>query len=439
MCDPERIASFANGDLSPGDAKEARAHLVACDRCRKTLDAMRDTDPDSAPPRLIGRRAVAAELRNLQARFAADSEVGVTLIPQLLSQSADTWRAVASSDLRLRTPGVVRGIVDLVDATYSELPVRAVELAGLAADIADMVSESDDAWRVRALAWRKFGSALGSRGELKDAERAFDVAESCIRDHWPDRELEEAMLQNARVPVLRLMGRTSAARRRLASVKAAFIKFEQTKQLAYAIYNEASLDYSDGDYNAARSSFTEAAQRMRFLAEQHMEALCYHAIGQCASRLGDDDAAVQQWARAKVLFCRAGMHAERARVTQSIGRLRIANGDIAGGLADIREAEMIFDEFAMRLDAIDASLEIVETMIGNAIDDEEVLQRCRRAVTRSERAGLGVQSAMALAYLRRIAADGSLDIEYVRHVRQFIRDAHTNPGAEFHPPIRNLR
>ena len=145
------------------------------------------------------------------------------------------------------------------------------------------------------------------------------------------------------------------------------------------------------------------------------------------------------WAKAKTLFERHGMHSESAKITQAIGRAKIADGDVEEGLQVLLEAEAVFETFEMLLDAIDVSQEINETIIANGGEQTEVLRRCKRDIARAQRAGLGMQVSIALAHLRRAAAGGGLDIEYVRHVRAFVRDAKANPGAEFRPPLRNLR
>src|SRR5215212_1092281 len=60
-CNPERLSHYLDGELSPDEAEQLRAHLSECDRCLAALAAYRELDNDLAhlepdrPPRELRR------------------------------------------------------------------------------------------------------------------------------------------------------------------------------------------------------------------------------------------------------------------------------------------------------------------------------------------------------------------------------------------------
>ncbi len=432
-CNDDLIAALVAGTLDPRRVRALTEHFADCSRCRRTHDYLLAASDVLIDPSLFVPSGFDA-LRDYVDRARSEDELALALLEELLSQGADSWRAFAAADARFRRVAVVRRLIDLTQTAYRSHPARAMELAKLAVDIGEMIPQDGaEATRTLCVAWRKYANAAAALGDNLEALRALDLADSTI-GFWPDRDREAATNDLARAVVCRNVGRYEQAATLLANAKLVFARYRDRKLYADAAYAEASLMYSTQNYSKARAIFEPLIDEMRALGDREMEALLHHAIGHCHAHEGDANGAIARWANAKMLFQRCRMHTEKVRITQAIGRLRIRQGDTEAGLADLREAEEQFEEFAMRGDAIDVGLEIVETLHDIGDTDAEIVERCQQLVPRAEAAGMARQSAVALAYLRRAARDGQLTTDLIRHVRHFITDVKLYPNLQFDPP-----
>jgi tetratricopeptide (TPR) repeat protein len=309
-----------------------------------------------------------------------------------------------------------------------------VELYSLAVDIAEMLRGSEEADRVAAMALRKWGVALAARGDCREGLKAINLADSHIGD-WPDTDAEVATLNVARAFPLRLLGRLTEAREQLVAAKEIAARFGLTELLANAIYAEACVVYDTKAFADARSLYDSAAKQMRLLGERQMEGCAENMVGQCYAQAGDMRSAVERWARAKTLFSKCGMHGDTIRISIGIARLKIRAGDVDEGLEILRRSAAEFEALAMRRDALDTWLEVVENLVEHDVADwDEIAARCSELLPVAQAAGLAEQSSVALAYLRRAAVEHNADAFYVRHVRQFITDSRAYPAAQFQPP-----
>lgn len=432
-CNDDRIADLVAGTLNPREIAEVTEHFAECFRCRRTHDHLLAASDVLIDPSLFVPRGFDA-LRDYVDHARSEDDLALALLEELLSESADSWRAFVAADSRFRRVAVVRRILELTQVAYRSHPARALELARLAVDIVEMIpQDSPDVTRTCCVAWRKYANAASGLGDYMEAQRALDLADANI-GFWPDRDREAATNNLARAIVCRYLGRYEQAALLLADAKAVFARYHDRKLYADAVYTEALLMYSSRDYGKARAIFAPLVEEMRALGDREMEAGLHYIIGHCHAHDGEADSAIRRWAMAKVLFERCGMHSDKARITQAIGRLRIRQGDIEGGLADLREAEEAFEEFAMRGDAIDVGLEIVEALHDDGDATDEIIERCQQLVPRAEAAGMARQSAVALAHLRRAARDGLLTADLIRHVRHFLSDVKFYPHLEFDPP-----
>src|SRR5205823_5709733 len=147
-----------------------------------------------------------------------------------------------------------------------------------------------------------------------DALRTLVVAESSIRDAWPDAAIQFAEIDYSKINVLRLMGRVPEARDLAVKVKEVFREWGMTKRLADAIYSEALLHYAGGNFTAARVALEHVVDAMRFAGDQASEACTYFTIGRCWFGEGDEEKAIAFWAKAAVLYERCRMPAEKVRI-----------------------------------------------------------------------------------------------------------------------------
>jgi tetratricopeptide (TPR) repeat protein len=434
-CDDDEIAALVAGTLPPDEVSRLSQHFTECARCRAIHDQLVDDDDALSDPSLfIPRGGVEALLEYIE-KAQSEDDLALALLDELLSEPAESWRAFVAADPRFRRVAIVRRIIDLTQSAYRSHPARAMELARLAVDIAEMIpSDGMEATRTLCIAWRKYANAAAKLGDYLEAKRALDLADSNI-GYWPDADREAATNNLARAIVYRYLARYEEAADLLATAKRVFRKYGDQKLYADSVYTEALLHYSINDYPKARSIFTPLVEQMRLAGDREMEAGLHFMIGHCHAHEGDEASAINCWARAKVLFDRCRMHSDKARMTQAIGRMRIRRGEIECGLADLREAEAAFEEFAMRGDAIDVGLEIVEALHdhGGSENAGEIVERCRQLISRAEAAGLARQSAVAIAYLHKAAKDGELTADFVRHVRHFLADVKLYPNLEFDP------
>lgn len=436
ICGSDAWADFVVGRVTPSRQRELQDHVEHCEACSIEVAELRQLASTLGLSAIAERKSGVAWLRDYEHELTDEKAVAAIIVPHLLAQPPNRWRAVVAADDRIRTPRVVMAVLEAAQRMFYGSPVRAHELASLAVDVAELADDCEAAWRARATAYRKLATALEGLGRYTDALQVLDVAETCVSPIWPDANYEFALVEYGRAYVLRAMGRVIEARRKIGPAAETFLEYGQRKQWADARHLEGVILFSEGKPQAAMEVFTSMLDEMRAAGDDVLEAGCHHNIGHCHRAAGRFEEAINAWARAAELFERARAHGETVRLRWGIGKLLVETGEFDRGLAALRDAEAGFNELAMAGESILIGLDIVELLSGEPNHAEEVITRCRSLARRARGAGMPRQSEIALAYLRKAAMDsrGRVEADVVRHVRQFLEDIEVYPSLRFAPP-----
>lgn len=432
-CNPDVVAEYVAKRLSDAAARDVAGHLLACSDCAVLCAHLRRTasiltsaphQPSEDTLRWISEYIV---------RIRDEDDAAERVVPLLLNCSPSQWESVVAAEPELVSPGVVRKLLALTKQSYRNLPKRASEIAQLAVQIAELLPDSETAWRLRTDAYRQQSSALSGVGQFTEALQVLDVAETCI-GFWVDAPLQAAWLNYARATILTHIGKRHDATRMIVPAIAVFEKFGASKLRADAKFLQAWIQLDDGHYAMAATAFLELIKVMRDEGDEAMAAMAMSNAGFALAKDGRRAEAAKLMSAAAVIFRRRDMVTNLLRLEWHLGSLQIEDGQEEEGLTLLRRVERDFEDLEMAAEAIGVSLEIVEAIVEDETNLHEVRDRCSLLVSRAHAAGMPNEAAIALAYLKRAARMGSIKPDLVRHVRQFLEDVTMYPQMTFTPP-----
>lgn len=432
-CDHDALAEYVAHKLDAGRVADLAVHVAGCGDCSVALAQLRRSAAVLGDASLIASAEATAWLQRFSQTLISEDAAAESLVPELLRHSPDRWRAVIAADERLRRAAVVRKLIELTKGAYRTLPSRALELATLAVDISELLPDSEEAWRVRARAYRKQSSAFMNLGRFPEAMQVLDVAESCI-GHWPDANLQAARLKYARANVFAQIGRHLEAKSLLSSAAATFRRFGATTLLGEAKFLKAYIAQAEGSYEVAARVFLNVVDVMHKLGNVELEAMARLNCAGSLLKMGKKSEALEMLARASVMINRGGMEAEKVSVRWLIASTQCEAGDLEVGLPALRQVEADYNVIGKASDSIHVGLEIAEWLLTCDDDQtEEIVSRLCSLVPRASAARMSAECAIALTHLRRLAEAGDLTVDSVRHVRQFLEDVNHYPNMTFRP------
>ncbi len=189
--DPEALASYARGELGRDASRALELHLASCMACQGTVDGMpprpgslrrvvrwgghrfqrkdakAGAESAAAPDAPLRRARVRGVLRALGGVLTATSETGAA---RLLGQPEHRRRVLIRSEEKLQTLGLCELLLAKCRAAWTDDPDESVELAKLAALVAQRLNRelyggrhADDA---RVMAWVHLGISFRLAGSL---------------------------------------------------------------------------------------------------------------------------------------------------------------------------------------------------------------------------------------------------------------------------------
>jgi tetratricopeptide (TPR) repeat protein len=419
------------------------AHLSVCQSCAEAVEELRRIPPALASEAVWSDRplpesprpSTVATLRSIATQMDGEDADAERHITALLDGPRETWKRNLEANPAARTPGTVRRLIAATDRAIDTAPADAVEITGLAVDIAERLEAAtwygDTIPRLRGAAWRERAYALFYVGRHVEALTATDIAAS-----WTSRvvvaEFDEARLMLVRALVLRALERYDEALRAADGTTVVFSRFGDTTRVQYAAMFSSTVAYSKRDYRRAAQLFEQLADFVSSSGDSRSLASVKQNLAACYRELGDSELALRCFGEAITLFERLGMDAERVRATWHVGRVLLAEAKYA-------DAASVFcavkDNYA-RLQIVDkaaiAAVDLAEAslMLGRLAD---VIEACRYAVTFYQASGLAyTENALtALAMIREAATAGRLTSFDVARVRSYLERLPTQPQLLF--------
>jgi tetratricopeptide (TPR) repeat protein len=309
-------------------------------------------------------RQMHAEIRRLQEKMRHwDEEVVVAesrSAPELLAR-LETWSfeeqsaAVESSD-ELHTWGLCQLLLDKSQTALFRDPIRGLELADLAAQVADHLGEAYDphwVWDLRAKAHSYVGNARRALGELRSSDAAFRKSEQCLAKSMTGNLEIEAEIRLLQSSLRRDQLQFAEA---LAFVEKAVVLYREKADptgVATALLKKAKILEEAGDLKTAIALLEESLGVIRGAPDGRLFACARFNLLACLALAGRFEEAHAMLAESRALF------AESAQPLD-LTRLRWAESKILHGLGALEEAELAFREvqreFLARHCAYDAAV-----------------------------------------------------------------------------------
>jgi tetratricopeptide (TPR) repeat protein len=430
-------------DYPSRDALEL--HVAGCPPCGALLNELRAFDAalsSGAVWELGGGSDEPPEaIRQLADRLAQEDAEAAELLSPLVASPASFRRANVAAIPAMRTAGVVRKLCEESRSLRERQPMHALVVADAAIAISDQLTAArypqalvDE---LRGDAWHERGNVLRYLGRHGEALDALDIAEraysaSPVAVYWT------AIVEYSRAVVFVETEKLDDALRLARKSARIFRQFGEDERYVHAKILEAAVLFDRSRYREARELFLAQVPMARNVGDAATLARLYLNIANCQLRLDELQSADVYFARALSLYEALGLETERIRTRWSIGCLRIAAGEVADGLARLREARREFEEIGARTDAALVTLDIAEALLagGSADGAREAAELCAGLVKSFAAVGMTGNALTALGFLQEAFAAGAVTPQLVRHVREYL-EGHPDHEAPFVPPTLN--
>ncbi|MBV8518651.1 MAG: tetratricopeptide repeat protein [Acidobacteria bacterium] len=443
------LQDYLDDPDSVGDRAELEEHLAGCAECRAVLDELRAFEAalagdelwelaGDAPPR---EEETPEALRALADLFEREDREASELLGTLLASPASFRRANITSQPAMRTAGVVRRLCSESRTLRERQPMHALVVADAAIAIGDQLSPerypSALIDELRAAAWLERANVLRYLGRYPEALDALDIAERGFA-RSPVAAYSRALVDYVRAVVFVETERLDEGRRLARNSARVFRQFGEDERFIHAKIVEASVLFDQHRYREARDLFLSLVRVATAVGQGATLARLYQNVATCHLRLNELDAADTYFERALSLYRALGLETERVRTQWSVGCVRIARGDIAVGLGQLREARREFAELGLRSDAALVTLDLAETLLatGTRPAIAEAAELCGALVESFTAVGMTGHALTALAFLREAFAAGTATPDLVRHIRQYIESLPDQRDLPFLPPPR---
>jgi tetratricopeptide (TPR) repeat protein len=378
-----------------------------------------------------------AELLAIHERLQHDRETAAERVNTLLLLDGQARCQLTETDPRYRTLAVVQGILASV-ATTPEDPSRCLELTGLATEVAGALSELENhpihVAQARCDAWREHAWALLCVGRYPMAVRAAAKARMFV-ERFPALAIEQALAMYVEASGLERKG--SHAKCVDLAQRAAHIFLDHGDKERYV---KARLLEGFGLFYSKR--FEESVELWTSLVAQAGDngdraivACLYANIGGALREIGRLDLAGWYLRHALTSFesLEPALANEIPRVKLGIARISAKRGQFERAIKEMRAARFLFAKHRMAAGVAAADLDIVEILLLlNRTNEAEKLCTALPAVFESF--GMTTNALEAAAYLKECAAERTLDMPRIQHVRDYLGQLPRNPRRRFLRP-----
>lgn len=423
----------------------ADEHVAACADCKEAVsdyETMAGTlreEPvwnraplrsEPVPQTIALLRLVAGDCRNEDA--AAEP-----LVAQLTAGPCRQWKARLAEDSRYRTAGVVRKLCAAAEEISGKSPADELALTELATEIADHLDSArypqHTVTRLRADVWRTRAYALDYTGDLNGAMHAVTQARA-LYDVLPVADHDIARLDLTRALVLRHLDRLDEGLEAIRSAQRPLQAAAELKRLRIARTIEAAMRYCAGDVRWALQIWRELDAGLP-PDDYATRAGILHNIAVCYRDLDDSQSAIAYYRRAADLAAGSGATAELQRFRWNIAGILLNQQQFAEAEVVLRSVIEEFTGLAMRGEVVLARLELAELLIVQQ-RFEEAITVCEQVVIELQESGLEHTSRalVAVTYLQEATRSKRATAALARNVREFVRDARTQPALLFAPP-----
>lgn len=262
------LLRFAAGESRGAERRRILEHVLAgCERCRESLDALRQLRDDGSPvePEVDEAPSISRILANLGERAARiereRAEASTQLADFATHPVARQWTLVRNSH-RFDTWSFCAGLLESAFEAMYDDPRRSLELAGMAREIAERLDPEPYGERsvldLRGRAWAHVGNARRAIGDLAAAEQELSRSRELLEAGTGD-PLDEAELLYFEASLLRAKRNLNGALRKI--------------RRSARLYRELGDEHLEGRCLVNESSILQVAGRIEESIRRGREAL----------------------------------------------------------------------------------------------------------------------------------------------------------------------
>lgn len=381
------------------------------------------------------------QIAGRQMAIAQERTQGQTLHAELLQHPVARRRILVSNSQRFRSRSLCEQLLlDSHEAGFRE-PVEAVELAGLAVQVASSLDAaccggSEMLFGLRARAWAQLGNALRISSDHSGAERAFATAHSLLRNESGVGLLDRARVLDLRASLLRDQRRFDRALRLLDQVILIYRKLGQTSLLGRALNQKAIACDEAGDGQSALALLQQAAEILDPNDDLRWYVTVRHNLINSLNDAGRSREAFALLFHTRPLYLKLGDR-------MNLLRLRWLEGQVARGLERLDQAELAFREvreafieLQIDYDAALVSLELAEVYL-RQLRLPEAKQLAEETLAVFQSRDIHREAMAALSFFCTAARTEQAGAVLAQEVSGYLKKARNNPDLRFrtaYPP-----
>ncbi len=277
-----------------------------------------------------------------------------------------------------------------------------VEETGSAALLADL----------RAQGWRQYGNALRVRGQMREAEEAFSVAQRQAAEGTGDPPLRASLFEQ--MASLRYFQRRFDESIELAdSAGQIYRELGEAQSLASTLIQKAIASLYGGEAESAVRILNSAIPMLDPESDANLLLAACHNLVRCYIDLGRPEQALSIYFEIRDLYQRATDPLIRLRVSWQEGQLLRDLGHLRAAEAVLLQARQGFGERELLYEAAQVSLDLAAVYV-RLRAEEELRQTVAETAPIFRALGVDREAIALLLQLQQLAHQGRQALELIR-------------------------
>ena len=394
------------------------AHLAECTACRQRFTGNVVTFDSAA----AARRNREDEFTATAARLERERDASTDIVARYLRDTpADEWARLAEMP-ELRNNAALEQMSEEVRRRLHRTPREALAIANLSASIAESLPPSQYPpvvlAQLRANAWKDRASTLRYLARYDEAIEAAERGEESLSS-FASLEHDRAIVRLVKGMALAQLERFDEAHAVLSECRSVFRDHDDIKRYVQAGLAEANTLYRATRHAQSERLLQDLLRDAVEAGDLESQARIHNNLGFCAVHLADYAKANIHFSEAVAKFTDLGFTSEVPRTERGAGLVLIARGQIATGLARLRQARRTFSEYGMIEEAGLCALSIAAVLVERG-DYSEARLLARTVVDEFTTAGLDERALAAVVELCEAIDADNATAETVRTVHAFV-------------------
>lgn len=369
--DREALEKFLDDTLLEEESRVLQRHLFTCPDCEErlleilpSLDIMDEPmEPEARTSPGLVQRVLAetgSDIERRQMRVTGERARAAELWVEIRPYSKEQRRALILAEPRYQTWGFFEVLIDKSRQAALAEPQKSEELARLAIDLTDSLDPgmygpgSFEAAKARA--WAYLGNALRILADFRQAEQAFQTAESYLAKSWLD-PLDEGLLLEFKAGLRRAQRRLAEGIELLDEAIDLYRQINEPHLQGRATLTKGTLLQYKGEYEAACDCFRaslfliDGAQEPRLISINQFNLInCLHDSGrteEAAALLPDVRQLMEQSGQGSDL---TRLRWLEGKIASALGHSAAAEQSLLNARAGMIEDGAVFDAALVSLD-----------------------------------------------------------------------------------------